>query len=891
MQCHHIALPLWIMVFAGIVFFDWSDIMSKEKNKDSIFVIQKHDASHLHYDFRLESDGVLKSWALPKGPPIKNSDKRLAIPTEDHSLSYARFEGVIPPGSYGAGTVMVWDIGTFKNITKGKDGKILSIPQCIKNGRLKFLLEGKKLHGDYALIKTKSANKSFWLLLKMKDAAGSSSVKNKELSAISGRSMQQIAAENESDDEPPPGQKEIIQKKTSDYFSVLPSSMRNKLKKTKPSQTQKSIELVSPMLPSLASSVPQGGEWLYERKFDGQRCICFKQGKKIQLFSRNKKSLNDNYPDLIEVLQNQPVASCIIDGEIVAFEGDKTSFERLQKRMFLTGCDQIRQSHIKITYCIFDLLSLNGFDLCSVPLEYRKKILAKAICFIEPLRCTDFTESGGQAYFEHSCKIGWEGIVAKKTSSIYQQKRSKDWLKLKCTQDQDFVIGGYTSPRGKRIGLGGLLLGYYDLSCAARGELVEPSPGGDGQGAKLHYVGKVGTGFSDSMLQTLMNFLKPLEQKDSPFKDCGISFKGVHWVKPQLLASVSYKELTKAGKLRHPRFIGLRTDKNACDVRLETKDVDMNQSVDSRTIKVNNHTITLTHENKIMFPKDQITKEDITKHDIIEYYSKVAEFMVPHMMDRPVSMLRLPEGLKGESFYQKDIPESFPAWIKRVSVPKEGGYNRMVVCNNAATLVYLANQCCLTPHLWLSFTDKLNYPNRMIFDLDPSGKNEFSQICDAALALKKILESIGLIPFVMTTGSRGLHVVVPLIRNDDFDTVRALAHKIAEQLVATDPQHLTTEIRKNKRHGRIYVDVGRNAYAQTSVSPYAVRAKPCAPVATPLQWKELSDKKLTAQKYNIKNIFKRLNLNGDPWKDINLSVRSLKSAQTKFEKLYDKGGD
>jgi bifunctional non-homologous end joining protein LigD len=491
-------------VLACIVFFNWSEIMPKTEDKDPIFVIHKHDAKHLHYDFRLEDCGVLKSWALPKGPPIKDSDKRLAIPTEDHPLSYAHFQGVIPHGNYGAGTVMVWDTGTFKNITKDKTGKILPICQCLKNGRLKFILDGKRLRGKYALIKTKSANKSFWLFLKMRDAPVS----------------------------------------------------------------QKSIK------------------------------------------NRDKQE--------------------------------------------------------KIT--------------------------------------------------------------------------------------------------------------------------------------------------------------------DSSFK-------------------------------------------------------------------INNHTIILSHENKIMFPDNSPKHDHITKHDIIEYYRKVAKWMVPHMKNRPVSMLRLPEGLKGESFYQKDIPESFPAWIKRISIPKEGGYNRMAVCNNAATLVYLANQCCITPHLWLSCSDKLNYPNRMIFDLDPSRDNDFAQICNAALNLKKILESIGLVPFVMTTGSRGLHVVVSLTRNNncDFDTVREFAREIAEQLVVTEfvesgQQHLTTQVRKNKRHGRIYIDVGRNAYAQTSVAPYAVRAKPLAPVATPLHWKELVDKKLTAQKYNIKNIFKRLDQNGDPWKDINSSARSLKSARNKFERIYGKGG-
>jgi bifunctional non-homologous end joining protein LigD len=337
----------------------------------------------------------------------------------------------------------------------------------------------------------------------------------------------------------------------------------------------------------------------------------------------------------------------------------------------------------------------------------------------------------------------------------------------------------------------------------------------------------------------------------------------------------------------------LRTDKDACEIEFEAKGLDV--SNDTKTIKINNHTIILSHEDKIMFPNNSPKHDHITKHDIIEYYRKIAKWMVPHMKNRPVSMLRLPEGLKGESFYQKDIPESFPAWIKCISIPKEGGYNRMVVCNNAATLVYLANQCCITPHLWLSCCEKLNYPNRMIFDLDPSRDNDFTQICNAALKLKEILESIGLIPFVMTTGSRGLHVVVPLARNlnknGDFDTARAFAREIAEQLVSVDPKHLTTQIRKNKRHGRIYVDVGRNAYAQTSVAPYAVRAKPLAPVATPLLWKELLDKKLTAQRYNIKNIFKRLDQNGDPWKDINLSARYLKSAKAKFEKLYKKSVD
>lgn len=799
-----------------------ADIKQSKKSKLPIFVIHQHAAKHMHFDLRLESDGVLKSWALPKGPPINATEKHLALPTEDHPLAYADFEGVIPQGNYGAGTVMVWDIGTFRVLNKGKDGRALSVVQSLKSGRLKMELKGKKLCGSYALIKTKSDDKTFWLFIKMKGNTRAGAMKNRDRSALTGRSMKQIAAEEQqgSDDEPPPP------------------------------------EPISPMLPSICTTIPSGDGWIFERKFDGQRCICFKQGPNVTLFSRNKNCLNNAYPELVEAIQKQSTHAFVIDGEIVAFDGNRTRFAKLQERMFITNPEQARKSPISVQYCIFDMIRLNDSDLTQLPLSHRKQLLKKNIEWSAPLVYVSHRNTGGEAYFTHARNSGWEGVVVKKVASTYQQRRSRDWLKLKCLQDQELVIGGYTQPRGKRIGLGALLLGYYDHRATT---------------PLLRYAGKVGTGFTENTLQLLMTQLRSLEHKQSPFADSDVPSRRVHWVRPRLIAQISYKNWTKAGRLRHPRFVGLRNDKEAIDITLEGEAVAMAKNKTNRILHIDKHRIQLSHEEKILYPKSHITKREI-----IDYYHQIAPPMLPFMKNRPVSMFRVMKSIDEEGFYQKDVSDSYPTWIKKAQVPKlEGGFNHMVVCNNTATLVYLANQCCITPHLWLSRTDNLDRPDRMIFDLDPSHGDDFQQVCRAALMLKKLIENAGLIPFVMTTGSRGLHVIIPLKRRAHFDQIRTFAHQIANQLIALDPSHLTTEIRKEKRQGRIFVDVGRNAYAQTAVAPYALRAKSGAPVATPLDWQELFDKKLTAQRYTIKNIFRRLTSHDDPWRNMAQSARLL----------------
>ena len=614
----------------------------------------------------------------------------------------------------------------------------------------------------------------------------------------------------------------------------------------------------SPMLPTLLRSAFCHTEWLFEPKLDGQRCLALCTPHGVYLLSRNQLLLNSIYPEIVQALQNQINVPCILDGEIVACKGQTISFSLLQQRLHLSIPD------CSIIYYIFDLLVLDTLSLLDWPLEKRKILLTTQLKVHNPLRHVPCIYYDGHSYYTKACNQGLEGIVAKKITSSYTQGRSKNWFKIKCTRRQEFIVGGYTYAQSSaKQDLGALLLGYY----TSRNKLI--------------YAGKVGTGYSRALRRHLITKLEQLKVATTPFYTFSSPPKNIQWVHPKLVVEVEFNDWTAHDKVRHARFLGLRTDKSPDTIHKEKEE----EYADMRTVKVGNHAIELTHEDKILFPHDHDTPA-ITKGDLIAYYHAIAPFMLYHIRNRPIVMHRFPEGIYGESFYHKNTPDYFPSWIDRITVPKkEGGTVAYSIINTSAALIYIANQGCITPHVWLSTVTAINQPVRMIFDLDPAPGN-FKSAKKAALVLKDILSTIGLTPFVMTTGSQGLHVVVPLKALHNFDTVRTFAREIAEYMVSQYPQEFTTEPRKEKRANRLFIDVLRNAFGQTAVAPYAVRALPGAPIATPLTWDELNNPELTSQRYTMFTILQKIQVQGDPWKGINRYHSSLAQARKLFNSQH-----
>lgn len=816
---------------------------------DPIFMIQKHDASTLHYDFRLEVQGVLKSWAVPKGPSTDPADKRLAVPTEDHPMEYADFEGVIPEGEYGAGAVIVWDRGTYRNLKQDED---LSMEDALAKGRAEIWLEGEKLRGGYALVRTTWGKGENWLLIKKSDEhaeRGRDVTAEQPESIISGRTVEQIGGKPT----PAPAPAKPRRRSAKQSQGPVPAQAPRKKKKA-PEGWQE------PMLAVLTEDREfPNDDWLFEPKLDGVRCLAVRSGDDINLYSRNQKLLNDTYPELVDALRQQPASQFAVDGEIVALENGVSSFSRLQDRLAIKKRQEALASGVEVFYYLFDILALDNEDTADRPLRERKDLLSKAIRFDGPIRYSEYRDEDGAAYLNQACRAGWEGLIAKRATSRYVHGRSDLWLKLKCIRRQEFVIGGFTDPQRSRVGFGALLTGYYE----------------DGQ---LVYAGKVGTGFDTKILRRLHEELSTLETNESPFVEQP-RIKGAHWVRPELVAEIGFSEWTDDGKLRHPRFEGLRPDKSARDVIREQPQPVEEDRPGEETRLIGPHRVELTSRGKVFFPD-----ADLTKGDLVDYYERIAETMLPYLEDRPVTLHRFPNGIESTGFFQKQASDYFPEWVKRVTVKKEDGTVTHAVIENAASLVYLANQGTITFHTWLSRIDKLDFPDRLIFDLDPSASG-FELVRFAAGAFKEVVEEVGLEPFLMTTGSRGLHVTIPLDRSADFDTVRDFAQDLAALMARRYPDRLTVEHLKMKRGKRLYLDVARNAYAQTAVTPFSVRARPGATVAVPLEWAELDDADLRSDKFTIQNIFERLEARGDPWADIDHYAPSLREARRRLNDL------
>lgn len=826
------------------------------------FVVQKHAASHLHYDFRLELDGVLKSWAVPKGPSLDPAVKRLAMQVEDHPVEYGSFEGIIPQGEYGGGTVMLWDRGEWEPIGDPREG--------YREGKLKFRLHGQKLHGRWMLLQiagkaARDRNGRQWLLFKEKDEDArpmnnGDVLEELPLSAASGRDMGEIADDRDrvwgepAEARPHDKAKGRSQKKT---------KTRTRVAARQQSAMPKRIDVE---LATRAVEAPAGDDWVHEIKFDGYRIICRIDQGTVHLLSRNHKDWTDRFRWLAETVQKLPLQQAIFDGEVVALREDGVSdFQQLQNAF------RDRRG-ASLHYYIFDLLFLDGKDLTATPLVERKEILAnllKKAGASARIHYSEHIEGNGPSFLREVCKKRLEGIISKRRQRPYLPGRGSDWLKVKCIQSDEFVIGGYTEPAGMRQGFGALLVGYHD----AKGKLI--------------YAGKVGTGYDERTLRDLTGKLQRLASADSPFEDLSRAPRGTHWVEPALVAQVAFGGRTKEGILRHASFRGLRDDKAPQEVTREQvvplatvlhENPEMPRSGAGRqptpetqdtynAVRKEYAGVRLTSPDKVLYPE-----EGITKVQLASYYQTVADWLLPHIADRPLVLVRCPEGRHKDCFYQKHPGVGTPANLRRIPITEKSKTEHYVVVDDVDGLISLAQVGTLEIHAWGSRADKLEQPDRLIFDLDPDTELDWGQVVTAARQVREFLQQLGLESFVKTTGGKGLHLVVPIVRRHEWDEAKTFCKLVAEAVVHADSSRYTANMAKAARRGKIFVDYLRNGRGATAIVPYSPRARAEAPVSTPLTWEELSAR-VHSDRYTVKNVPRRLaSLKRDPWEELR-SVR------------------
>ncbi len=816
------------------------------------FVIQRHAASRLHYDFRLEMEGVLKSWAVPKGPSLNPKDKRLAMMVEDHPFSYRTFEGVIPEGNYGAGVVEIWDEGTYEHIEdnnrKTGEKKLLS---DLHKGSLKFILHGKKLKGEFALVKLKNAEDNSWLLIKHRDKYAVDKVfdaekfadpKSKVTAAVAAKaakktSKRKVVIEEE---KPEPVKSSPVKKKT--FGKLAPE--------------KKFQKFITPMLAKLGNKPFNGEDWIFELKWDGYRAVAEVGSGEVKFYSRNGLSFAKNYPSIYEDLQFIK-DEMILDGEVVLFnEEGQPDFQKLQLYS--------ENSHLPIIYYVFDILNYQGKDVTDLPLLERKALLQKSLPKSDLIRYCDHIEEEGEAFFEQIVAKNMEGMIAKRKDSIYHiGKRSNDWLKVKHHNTEEVVIVGFTEPRGGRKHFGALVLGRYE-------------------GKQLKYAGHTGTGFDDATLKEVSGKLKTLITEDSPFKEKVKTNMPVTWVEPILVANIKFTEITRDGIFRHPVFQGIRVDKKAKEVKVDiTQPVktakkaarktsikpkaESSEDSGSKIITQNGNELKLTNQNKIYWPE-----EGYTKGDMLNYYNTMYKYILPYLKDRPESLNRTPNGITNKGFYQKDAGGQAPDWVKSVKLYSESTNKDIdyIICNDKLTLNYLNNLGCIEINPWNSRLGSLEYPDYMVIDLDPSDKNTFEEVIDAALATKEVLDKAGAKAFCKTSGSTGLHIYVPMGALYSYEQVRDFCKILVMQVQDMMPDNTTLERSLKKRSDKkMYLDFLQNRQGQTLASAYSLRPKPGATASAPLDWKEVKSG-LHPSQFDIHTLPKRVEKIGDIFKGV-----------------------
>jgi bifunctional non-homologous end joining protein LigD len=812
------------------------------------FCVQRHDATRLHYDFRLEMDGVLKSWAVPKGPSLEPLSKHLAMQVEDHPLDYGNFEGNIPKGEYGGGSVMLWDRGTWELL--GSDPE----QRQLERGDLKFRLHGEKLNGEFALVLMKGRGKgNEWLIIKKKDEAAVPgwNVEDHAVSVLTGRTQQEIA-----DDLPP---------RKSAKGDVDPARLPGARKAPMPLT-------ITPMMASLADRPPSGEKWLYEIKWDGVRAVSFIEDGRLRIFSRNGNRSEQQYPELTVLPHFIAAETAILDGEIAILdEKGRSSFSLIQPRIGVTDPNAIAHLARKspATLFLFDLLYLNGFDLRAVPLAERKRTLEAILKPDERFRYSQHFAAKGEEMLEAARQSGLEGVIAKRADSPYEERRSPDWVKIKATNRQEFVICGFT--HGEREHFSSLVLGLY-------------------QKGKLIHVGQVGTGFTNKSLKEIYGRLEPLITKKSPFRQAAKALRQITWVKPELVCEVKYLEFTPDGQLRAPVFIGLRFDKQPAETTRETHEpvapaaALIPQKSGEAVLDVDGHSLKFTNLGKVFYPAD-----GVTKRDVINYYNAVAEHILPHLRDRPLSLKRYPNGIDEKFFFQKHA-DNFADWIRVEPIDSEtrGDPIHYVIANDRATLLYLANLACIDQNPWMSRVGSLDKPDFALIDLDPV-ECSFDLIVQAAQLVHEKLRLIGLEGYPKTTGGDGMHVYIPLEPVYTYDQVRSFAEVLAHLVTGDNPGLFTTPraVAKRKK-GRVYFDYLQIVEGKTIAAPYVLRAYAGAPVSTPLEWPEVK-KGVQPTDFNIHNAVERFRERGDLFAPVLAKRQRIENAIGRLSDLLAHG--
>jgi len=857
----------------------------------SRFVVHKHSARRLHYDLRLEIDGVLKSWAVPKGPSVRSHEKRLAVHVEDHPIEYADFEGLIPEGNYGAGPSIVWDAGRFQ-LLKPEPAR-----EQIERGKLEFELFGFKLRGRWTLARMSGKGRD-WLLLKKSDeyVGETEPTERYPESVLSGLTIEELRDGT--------GRVDALRRRLAELGAprgdIAPSG-----------------DLL--MLATIVEETPSDPAWLFEIKYDGVRVLASRAGDEIELRGRSGQLVTTRYPEVTAALRALPLKSFVLDGEIVALDDrGRSSFQRLQERMGLTRPADVERvrGEVPVSAVLFDALGLDGRDLRRLPLEARKECLKLLVPPRGVVYFGDHVLEHGADFLAAACEQGLEGVVAKKRDSLYAAQRSRDWLKIKCQLRQEFVIGGYTAPQGTRAHFGALHLGLYD-----RGELV--------------YVSKVGTGFDVRTLKDISGKLRQLERPTSPFVRGTPAGRDHHWVEPRLVAEVRFSEFTRDGGIRHPSFLGLRDDTRAEDCVRETPVVargsgaeaggagraasparprsaalraaggtrgshsarpappasapDPRGDIGDRTAKSGRSSshaaegggadrrregvagqrskretddekrVTITNPGKVFWPE-----EGYTKAELIGYYEMVAPWLLPYLRDRPLVLTRYPDGITGKSFFQKDAPEWTPDWVRteRIHADDVDRDIDYFVVDDLDGLRYVVNLGTIPLHLWSSRLSSLDHPDWLVLDLDPKGA-PFTDVVKVARALHAILEDLALPSYVKTSGATGLHIVLPLGAGYDYEVTRTFARLLAVMGVEAEPEISTIARPLRSRGGKVYIDFGQNGRGQTVVAPFSARPLPGAPVSCPLRWEEVTAR-LDPARFTIKTAPARFEKLGDP---------------------------
>jgi bifunctional non-homologous end joining protein LigD len=783
------------------------------RERGSLFVVHKHAARRLHYDLRLEMEGVLRSWAVPKGPSFDQQDKRLAVHVEDHPIEYGNFEGKIPEGNYGAGSVIIWDRGVWVPLEDPLEG--------LEKGKLLFELRGYKLKGAWTLVKIKKSEKD-WLLIKERDGYQvSGGVEVAEESVMSGLSVEDLASGRD-----PAGP--IIEE-----LAQL-GAPRNRVDPS-------SIDLMLAETREEAFTKPG---WVFELKLDGYRIIAGQDQGTSTLYTRSGRDTTESFPDIARAVAALPYTHVVLDGELVALDAQgRPSFQRLQQRARLTRPLEVKRAAVAIpaAYYVFDLLGFEDFDLRPLPLEVRKSLLQRILPPVGPLPFVDHIAERGEAVFEQVRKLRLEGIVGKRVDAPYRGGRSPTWVKIRADRTDDFVVVGYTAPKGSRGGFGALHLADY-----VDGELV--------------YGGRVGSGFSQDQLDEVARELGARIRPDAPCQGPIPKGAGTTWVEPDLVCEVRYKEWTEEGLLRQPVFLRFRDDKPLEECVRQAERPPLDEPAPLERGGPVERTVRFSNLDKVFWPE-----EGYTKGDLIAYYKAVSPWLLPYLRNRPVVLTRYPDGITGKSFYQKDAPKFIPDWLRTERMWSEQAQREIdyFICDDEASLLYIINLGTIPLHLWASCADALERPDWCILDLDPK-EALFSHVITVAEAIHRLCGEIGLPHFAKTSGSSGLHVLVPLGRQLTYEQARSLGELLARITVAELPDIATIVRNPARREGKVYVDFLQNGHGRTIAAPYSARPLPGAPVSAPLSWVEVRSR-LDIRDYTIRTMPTRLeSMEDDP---------------------------